>query len=97
MPFRLLVTLGLPMLPCAQEPLKLDTRPINSGGGDPAGITTKDAGYATATEGATDGAKALRLTFCTSYPAVILAFDTPHQEFVDSIRQTDADIYSYRC
>ncbi|GAT31867.1 beta-galactosidase [Terrimicrobium sacchariphilum] len=82
MRIRFLAILGFPVVLCAQEPLKTDTRPINSFESEPTGITTKDASYATTTEGASDGARALHLTFRTPapYPAVIFDFDTP-QDF----------------
>ncbi|MBN8708647.1 MAG: beta-galactosidase [Verrucomicrobia bacterium] len=79
---RFLALWCLPALLCAQEPLKTDTRLLDSFESSRAGITDKDAEHAPATEGATEGAKALRLTFHApaAYPAVILAFDSP-QDF----------------
>ncbi len=82
MRFRFLALWCLPALLCAEEPLKSDTRELESFETDRPGITAKDAGYAATTEGVTSGARALRLSFHTpaSYPAVVFPFESP-QDF----------------
>ncbi|PTX97024.1 hypothetical protein DB345_07560 [Spartobacteria bacterium LR76] len=82
MSLRYLALWCIPAALHAQDVLKTDTRSLDSFEGDRPGITTKHAEYAPTTDGATDGSKALRLTFHTpaAYPSVAFTFDPP-QDF----------------